>query len=45
MSFSSFKKDKLNKAYSEEMTNILRSIDPNEIPDDYEDLEVTKEKF
>ena len=32
-----FKKDKLNKAYSEEMTNILRSIDPNEIPDDYED--------
>ena len=33
-----FKKDKLNKAYSEEMTNILRSIDPNEIPDDYEDL-------
>jgi len=33
-----FKKDKLNKAYSEEMTNILRSIDPNEIPEDYKDL-------
>ena len=33
-----FNKDKLNKAYSEEMTNILRSIDPNEIPEDYEDL-------
>jgi len=33
-----FKKDKLNKAYSEEMTNILRSIDPNEIPEAYKDL-------
>jgi len=33
-----FKKDKLNKAYSEEMTNILRSIDPNEIPEVYKDL-------
>ena len=33
-----FKKDKLSKAYSEEMTNILRSIDPNEIPEDYRDL-------
>ena len=33
-----FKKDKLSKAYSEEMTNILRSIDPNEIPEDYKDL-------
>ena len=33
-----FKKDKLNKAYSEEMTNILRSIDPNEIPEGYKDL-------
>ena len=33
-----FQKDKLNNAYSEEMTNILRSIDPNEIPEDYKDL-------
>ncbi len=33
-----FNKDKLNNVYSEEMTNILRSIDPNKIPKDYEDL-------
>jgi len=33
-----FNKDKLNKAYSKEMANILRSIDPNEIPEDYKDL-------
>ena len=33
-----FNKDKLNKAYSEEMTNILRSIDPNKIPENYKDI-------
>ena len=33
-----FAKDKLSSVYSEELSNILVSIDPNQIPDDYNEL-------
>ena len=33
-----FKEDKLSKVYSDELTNILKSIDAKEIPDNYEKL-------
>ena len=33
-----FVKDKLSNIYSEELSNILKSIDPNEIPDNYSEL-------
>ncbi len=33
-----FMKDKLYNVYNKELSNILKSIDPEEIPDDYEDL-------
>ena len=33
-----FKEDKLLKVYSDELTNILKSIDAKEIPDNYEKL-------
>ena len=33
-----FIKDKILKVYNEELSNILKAIDPNEIPDDYVEL-------
>ena len=33
-----FMKDELLDVYTEELANILKSIDPNEIPEDYEEL-------
>ena len=33
-----FIKDKILKVYDEELSNILKTIDPNEIPDDYVEL-------
>ena len=33
-----FVKDELLDVYAEELANILKSIDPNEIPQDYEEL-------
>ena len=33
-----FKKDKLFNIYTEELSNILRSIEPDQIPEDYDDL-------
>jgi len=33
-----FKKDKILNVYAEELSNILKSIDPNEVPEKYVDL-------
>ena len=33
-----FIKDKLINVYTEELSNFLKSIDPNEIPEDYAEL-------
>jgi len=33
-----FEKDKLENVYSKELTKILRSIDPNKIPENYEEI-------
>ncbi len=36
-----FKKDKIENVYSKELSNILKSINPSEIPENYKDLVTT----
>jgi len=40
-----FMKDELLDVYTEELANILKSIDPNEIPEDYEELVVQNQNI
>lgn len=40
-----FMKDELLNVYTEELTNILKSIDPNEIPEDYKELVVQNQNI